>query len=126
MPYDYDQAFAEVIRAKAEALLALGSAYFVPARRLIPALALQHRLPSMFGTALWAEAGGLLSYGPNLVAFYRRGAEQVSMILHGRKPAALPVEQPTTFELVINLKTAQALGLTIPPMLLFRADKVIR
>jgi putative ABC transport system substrate-binding protein len=125
VPYDYDQAFAEVVRAKAEALLALGSAHFVPARRQIPALALQHRVPSMFVNALWAEAGGLLSYGPNLVAFYRRGAEQVSMILHGRKPADLPVEQPTTFELVINLKTAEALGLTIPPPLLFQATEVI-
>jgi putative tryptophan/tyrosine transport system substrate-binding protein len=126
MPYDYDQAFAEMVRAKAEALLALGSAHFVPARRLIPELALQHRLPSMFGSSLWAEAGGLLSYGLNFVAFYRRAAEQVSMILQGRKPADIPVEQPMAFELVINLKTAQALGLTIPPTLLVQADEVIK
>ena len=98
----------------------------MPARQLIPALALQHRLPSMFGNALWAEAGGLLSYGANFSVLYRRAAEQVSMILQGRKPGDIPVEQPTKFELVINLKTAQALGITIPPMLLFQADEVIR
>jgi putative tryptophan/tyrosine transport system substrate-binding protein len=125
-PYDYESAFAEAVRARADALLALGSAHFVPARRLIPALALKHRLPSMFGNALWAEPGGLLSYGPNFSAFYRRAAEQVSMILQGRKPADIPVEQPMAFELVINLKTAQALGLTIPPTLLVQADEVIK
>jgi putative ABC transport system substrate-binding protein len=124
-PYDYESAFAESGRAKAEALLVLVSGFFVPARRQITGLALKHRLPSMFGNFLWADAGGLLSYGPNFSAFYRRAAEQVSMILKGAKPAEMPVEQPTTFELVINLKTAKALGITIPQSIRFRADRVI-
>jgi putative ABC transport system substrate-binding protein len=124
-PYNYDNAFAEAVRAKAEALLALGSANFVSARRQITELALRHRLPSMFHHSLWVEFGGLLSYGPNFVSTFRRAAEQVGMVLNGRKPGEMPVEQPTSFELVINLKSAKALGLTMPPSLLLRADKVI-
>ena len=125
-PYDYDAAFADAVRAKAQALLALGSANFVPARRQITELALKHRLPSMFHHSLWAEFGGLASYGPNFVNTFRRAAEQVGMVLNGRKPADMPVEQPTTFELVINMKTAKALGLTIPQTFLQRADQVIQ
>jgi putative tryptophan/tyrosine transport system substrate-binding protein len=124
-PYDYDHAFAEAVRAKAQALLALGSVNFVPARREITELALRHRLPSMFHHSLWVEFGGLLSCGPNFVNTFRRAAEQVGTVLNGRKPADMPVEQPTSFELVINLKTAKTLGLTIPQSLLLRADKVI-
>ena len=125
-PYDYDGAYAASVRAKAEALLVLASGNFVPARRRIPELALKHRLPSIFGNALWAEAGGLMSYGPNFSDFYRRAAEQVSTILRGATPADMPVEQPTVFELMINLKTAKALGVTIPQSVLVRADKVIQ
>jgi putative tryptophan/tyrosine transport system substrate-binding protein len=124
-PYDYDSAFAESIRANAEALMVLTSGFFVPARRLIPELALKHRLPSMFGNAVWAEAGGLLSYAPNFSEFYRCAAEQVSLILKGAKPAEMPVEQPTKFELVINMKTAKALGLTVPPLVILQADQII-
>ena len=124
-PYDYASAFAESVRAKADALLVLASAFFVPARRQIPELALKHRLPSMFGNYLWAETGGLLSYGPNFSEFYRRAAEQVSMILKGAKPAEMPVEQPTKFELVVNMKTAKALGIKIPNSILVRADRMI-
>ena len=124
-PYAYESAFAESVRARAEAVLVLASGFFVPARRQIPELALKHRLPSMFGNSLWAEAGGLLSYGPNFSEFYRRAAEQVSMILKGAKPAEMPVEQPTKFELVINMKTAKALGIKIPQSILVRADRVI-
>lgn len=124
-PYDYEHAFAEAVRARAEALLALVSGLFVPARRRITELALKHRLPSMFGNYLWAEAGGLLTYGPNFSEFYRRAAEQVSRILKGSNPAEMPVEQPTTFELVINLKTAKALGITIPQSIRVRADRLI-
>ena len=113
-PYDYENAFAEAVRGKAQALLAQ-----------ITELALEHRLPSMFHHSLWAEFGGLLSYGPNVVNTFRRAAEQVGMVLNGRKPAEMPVEQPTSFELVINLKTAKALGLTISQLLLLRADRVI-
>ena len=79
----------------------------------------------MFHHSLWVEFGGLLSYGPNFVKTFRRAVEQVGMVLNGRKPVEMPVEQPTSFELVINLKTAKALGLTIPQSLLLRADKVI-
>jgi putative ABC transport system substrate-binding protein len=125
-PYDYDGAFSEAVRAKADALLALGSGNFVPARKQITELALKRRLPSMFHHSLWVEFGGLMSYGANFVNTFRRAAEQVGMILNGRKPAEMPVEQPTTFELVINLKTAKALGVTIPQSLLVRADRVIQ
>ncbi len=124
-PYVYEGAFAESVRAKAEALLVLASAYFVPGRRQIPELALKHHLPSMFVHSQWTEAGGLLSYGPNFSEFYRRAADQVSKILNGTKPAEMPMEQPTRFELVINLKTAKALGITIPQSLHLRADRVI-
>jgi putative ABC transport system substrate-binding protein len=111
--------------AKRRPLLVLGSANFVPARPWITELALKHRLPSMFHHSLWAEFGGLLSYGPNFVNTFRRAAEQVGMVLNSRKPAEMPVEQPTKFELVINLKTAKALSLTIPQSVLLRADHVI-
>ncbi len=124
-PYDYTGAFAEAVRAKAEALLVLGSANFVPARPLIPELALKYRLPSIFHHSVWADAGGLLSYGPNFSDVFARTAEQVSRILKGAKPADLPVEQPTKFELVINMKTAKTLTITIPQSLLIRADRVI-
>jgi putative tryptophan/tyrosine transport system substrate-binding protein len=124
-PYDYENAFAKAVRAKAQALLSLASANFVLARRQIVELALKHRLPSMFPQSLWAEFGGLLSYGPNFSQSFRRVAEQVGMILKGAKPAEMPVEQPTWFELVINLKTAKALKLTVPPSFLARADRLI-
>jgi len=124
-PYDYESAFAQLRRAKAEGLLVLVSGFFAPARRRISELALKHRLPSMFGNSLWAEAGGLLSYGPNFTALYRRAAEQVSMILKGRKPADIPVEQPTVIELVINRKTANVLGITVPQSIALRTDRVI-
>lgn len=112
-------------RVRRVAVLALASGNFVPARRRIPALALKHRLPSMFGNTLWAEAGGLLSYGPDFSTFYRRAAEQVARILGGASPADMPVEQPATVELVVNLETAMALGVKIPESIRVRADRVI-
>jgi putative ABC transport system substrate-binding protein len=124
-PYDYESAFAEAVRTKTEALLPLASGFFAAARRQIAELALKHRLPSMFTHSGWAEAGGLLSYGPNFSSDFRRAAEQVSMILKGAKPAEIPVEQPTTFDLVINLKTAKALGIAIPQSIRVRIDRVI-
>jgi putative ABC transport system substrate-binding protein len=96
------------------------------ARQRLAELALRYRLPTVFGDRNHAEAGGLMSYGPNLDDRMRRGAIYVDKILRGAKPAELPVEQAMKFEFVINLKTAQALGLTIPPMLLFQATEVIQ
>jgi putative tryptophan/tyrosine transport system substrate-binding protein len=89
--------------------------------------ALQHRLPAIVGAASrrWAEAGFLMAYGPNSTDGFRHSADYVDKILKGAKPADLPVQQPTKFELIVNLKTAQALGLTIPPLILARADEVI-
>ena len=124
-PYDYDGAFAEAVRGKADVLLVLTSGLFVSARRLIPELALKHRLPSMCGNYLWPDAGALASYGPNFSDSYRRAAEMVAMILNGRKPADIPVEQPTKFELVINMKTARALGIAIPHTIQIRAERMI-
>jgi putative tryptophan/tyrosine transport system substrate-binding protein len=124
-PYDYEAAFTEAVRAKSQALLVLGSANFVPARPKIAELALKHRLPSMFHHSVWAEFGGLLSYGANFDTSFRRAAEQVAMIFNGKKPADMPFEQPTRFELVLNMKTANALGIKIPHNLLLRADRLI-
>jgi putative ABC transport system substrate-binding protein len=112
-PYDYETAFAELIRAKAEALMSLASANFIPGRRKISELVLKHRLPSMFNNAVWVENGALPSYGPSFLDFFRRAAEQVSRTLKGAKPADLPVEEADQFELAINLKTAKALGIMI-------------
>ena len=124
-PYDYEAAFADFGRAKAEALLALGSGFFVPARRLIPELALKHRLPAMFGHSVWVEARGLVSYGPNFSELYRRAAEKVAMVLKGANPSEMPVEQANVVELVINLKTATVLGITIPESIRVRTSRVI-
>jgi putative ABC transport system substrate-binding protein len=108
-----------------DALYARGGVTF-GSRRQLADFALQHRLPMMGSLREHAEAGSLLSYGPSRPAMWRRAAHYVDRILKGTPPADLPVEQPMTFELVINLKTAQALGITIPPTLLFLADEVIR
>jgi ABC-type uncharacterized transport system substrate-binding protein len=123
----FESAFAAMRRVEADALLVLPDPLLLdPHRHNIAALALQHRLPAMYGWRHFVEAGGLMSYGPRLPDMYRRAAYYVDRILKGAKPADLPVEQPTQFELVINLKTAQALGLTMPPALLLLADEVIQ
>ena len=124
-PYDFDAAFAEFARAKVEAVIPLPSGFFVPARKEIPALALRYRLPTVFNNYLWTEAGGLLSYGTNLSEMYRRAADQMVKVLKGANPSEIPVEQPTVVELVINMKTAKALGLTIPQGVWFRAERII-
>ena len=98
---------------------------FFAERVRIVALTVQHRLQAMFFSREFVEAGGLMAYGPSLLEQFRRAATYVDKILKGAKPADLPVEQPTKFELVINLKTAKALGLTIPPSVLLRADQVL-
>jgi putative ABC transport system substrate-binding protein len=122
---ELDGAFTAIPREHAGAVLVLGDGMFWVARARIAELALARQLPSMFMNSEHVEAGGLLSYAANSVEPYRRAAVYVDKILKGAKPGDLPVEQPTTFELVINLKTAKALGLTIPPSLLLRADQVI-
>ena len=122
---EIDDAFAAMARARAEALLVTTNPLFLAQRERIVDLAAKHRLPGIYGWREYAEAGGLLSYDTNLTDSYRRLATYVDKILKGAKPGDLPIEQPTKFELVINLKTAKALGLTIPPPLLSRADRLI-
>jgi putative ABC transport system substrate-binding protein len=124
-PTELEGAFLAMHRDKADAVVVLGGGAFYLNRTRIVALAFRNRLPSAFQNREFVEAGGLLSYAPSTTANYRRAALFVDKILRGAKPADLPVEQPTKFELVINLKTAKALGLTIPPSLLQRADQVI-
>jgi ABC-type uncharacterized transport system substrate-binding protein len=122
---ELEGAFAAMDRARAKAVLVLATALFLAERQRVAELAIKHRLPTMSNFKDAVEAGGLMSYSPNWDDLYRRGAIYVDKILKGAKPADLPVEQATKFELVINLKTAKALGLTIPPSLLQRADQVI-
>jgi putative ABC transport system substrate-binding protein len=124
-PTDIDRAFSEMTKAHVDALSVLPSAMLFTERGRLVDLAAKHRLPAVYPWREGADAGGLMSYGPNLPDLYRRAATYVDKILKGAKPGDLPVEQPTKFELVINLKTAKALGLTIPPSLLQRADEVI-
>ena len=123
---ELEGAFAAMTREGAEALWLLSGPFVSMHRRRIAELAIQHRLPSMHLFRGPVEAGGLMSYAASSRDITRRAAAYVDRILKGTKPADLPVEQPTQFELVINLKTAKALGITIPPTLLFRADEVIQ
>jgi putative ABC transport system substrate-binding protein len=124
-PDDFDRAFSEMTRARADALTVLQGPMFVNERRRLVDLAAKNRLPAVYPWRDGVDAGGLMSYGPNLADSFRRAATYVDKILKGAKPGDLPVEQPTKFELVINLKTAKALGLTIPQSLLGRADHVV-
>jgi putative ABC transport system substrate-binding protein len=124
---DLDRAFAAVINQRAQALVLPGvNPVGFANRGKIVSFAQRNRLPSMYPTREYVDSGGLMSYGPSLPDQFRRAAVYVDKILKGAKPADLPVEQPTKFELVINLKTAKALGLTMPPSLLRRADQVIQ
>ena len=117
---------AEMTTERAGALIVFPSPMLYTERRRIVDLAAKHRLPAIYAFREAVEAGGLMSYGASIPDLVRRAATYVEKILKGAKPADLPVEQPTKFELVINRKTAKALGLTIPPSLLLRADEVIR
>jgi putative ABC transport system substrate-binding protein len=125
-PADLDRAFSDMTRARAGALTVLTSVMFVNERRRLVDLAAKNRLPAVYAQREFVDAGGLMAYGPNLADLFRRAATYVDKILKGAKPGDLPVEQPTKFELAINLKTAKALGLTMPPSLLQRADEVIQ
>jgi putative ABC transport system substrate-binding protein len=124
-PADFDRAFSEMSAKGAGALLVLTTPVFDIERQRIVDLAAKNRLPSMYASRNYVESGGLMCYGPNFADLYRRAAGYVDKILKGAKPSDLPVEQPTKYELVVNLKTARALGIDIPPTLLMRADEVI-
>jgi putative ABC transport system substrate-binding protein len=124
-PNELPAEFSNMTRNGAVALDVLSDPLFNGARQQIIGLAADHRLPAIYEAREFAEAGGLISYGPNIAELTRRSAAFIDKVLKGVNPADLPVEQPTKFELVLNVKTAKALGLTLPPMLLARADEVI-
>jgi putative ABC transport system substrate-binding protein len=124
-PDDFESAFAAMARERAGALLHFSDGMGLLHRARIVELAAKHRLPVMYGLREFVDAGGLMVYGPSMRDSFRRAATYVDKILKGAKPGDLPIEQPSKFDLVINLKTAKALGLTIPPSLLLRADQII-
>jgi putative ABC transport system substrate-binding protein len=125
-PEQFDPAFSSVGRAHAQALYVIEDPFFFTHRTTLLKLASKARLPTMYGPREYVDEGGLMSYGANIGNLFRRSAGYVDKILKGAKPADLPIEQPTKFELVVNLKTAKALGITIPQSILLRADEVIR
>jgi putative ABC transport system substrate-binding protein len=125
-PEDIENAFRAATKGRADAALVLGTPVLISQRRQIANLAIKHRLPAIYADRAYVESGGLMSYGTNVADLYRRAATYVDKILKGSKPADLPVEQPIKFEFVINLKAAKQIGLTIPPNVLARADKVIK
>ena len=125
-PTEYEAAFDELRRERSDALVIVGSPVFFTVRARLAEIALKYRLPSIIGAREYVDAGCLASYGTDYPDLFRRAAEFADRILKGAKPGDLPVEQPTRFELVINLKTAKLLGLTIPQSLLLRADEVIQ
>jgi putative ABC transport system substrate-binding protein len=122
---EFADAYAMMIKLQANAVILIQGSGTLFHRKELSGLAVKHRLPSMCETSVWTEDGCLMNYGPDLLYLWRRAASYVDKILKGAKPADLPVEQPTKFELVINLKTAKEIGLTIPPNVLARADRVI-
>jgi len=124
-PYDFEVAFQNAKAGTAQVVLVLSSPFFIPHTARIGQLAIEHRLPTMFIVKEYVRAGGLMSYGVDFVLMYRRAADYVAKILKGTKPADLPVEQATKFELVVNLKTARAIGIELPTAILLRADEVV-
>jgi putative ABC transport system substrate-binding protein len=124
-PYDFDAAFRSVAAGNAQMLLVVSSRFFAPHRVQIAELAIAHRLPAIFNFGAYARAGGLLSYGVDPLPQWRRAASFVAKIVRGAKPIDLPLEQATTFEFVVNLKTAKAIGIELPTATLLRADEVI-
>jgi putative ABC transport system substrate-binding protein len=125
-PDEFDQAFAAMTREHADALVVISNELFFGHRRQLAELTVRHRLPAMFHLREYAEAGGLMAYGADAADMFRRAATYVDKIQKGTTPADLPVEQPTKFTFVINLKTPQALGVTLPLHLLYFADQVIQ
>ena len=125
-PAHIEKAFEAASSKHADALLVDGGAFVTAHQRQIIELAVKHRLPTMYPNTRFVEAGGLLTYAGSRSGQYRRAADYVDKIIKGAKPADLPVEQPTKFDLVINLKAAKQIGVTIPPNVLARADRVIR
>lgn len=125
-PHEFERAFAAAAMARADALLVPGSGLFAMHPSQIAALALQHHLPTLAPFREFVEAGCLMAYGPNVAGLFRQAASAVDRLLRGAKPSDLPVEEPAQFELAINLKTAEALGLTVPASLLVQATEVIR
>jgi putative ABC transport system substrate-binding protein len=123
---DIDRAFSTMKKERAGGLLVLGDSVLANLRPQVVELAAKSRLPSIFATSGNVDAGGLMSYGANLTELWRRAAVYVDKILKGAKPGELPVEQPTKFEFIVNLKAAKQIGLTIPPNVLARADRVIK
>ena len=123
---DLGGSFQSAVKGRAGALVTISGGQLNRHRETITHHAIKHKLPSMYDSSLWIEPGGLISYSSSDAESYRRAAWIVDKILKGTKPADIPVEQPTKFELVINLKTAKQIKLTIPPNVLARADKVIR
>ncbi|MEP6944003.1 MAG: ABC transporter substrate-binding protein [Betaproteobacteria bacterium] len=125
-PEEIESAFSKFNRGGAGAVVVAATPFFTAQRRQLAELALRYRLPSIFGNRALVEVGGLISYGQHFADSYRRAATYVDKILKGAKPGDIPVEQPTQFELVVNLKTAKSLGVTIPQSILLRADEVIQ
>jgi putative ABC transport system substrate-binding protein len=123
---EFERAFTAMVRERADAVLVAQDPVLFSARSQVVLQAARHRLPAMYGNREYVEVGGLMSYGPSIAHQFRRAATFVDKILKGAKPSDLPIEQPTKFEFVVNLKTAKALGLTIPPSVLVRADEIIR
>jgi putative ABC transport system substrate-binding protein len=124
-PYDFDAAFRHAQAGGAQIVLVLSSPFFIPHTARIGQLAIDHQLPTMFINKNYVLAGGLMSYGADFTTMWRRGADYAAKILKGAKPADLPVEQATKFEMVVNLKTAKAIGVELPTAILLRADEVI-
>ena len=124
-PYDYDQALVQVASEYRRVVFVMSSPFLFRDRARLADFASRNRVLSMFVFREWVEAGGLFSYGPSITGMYRRAAEYVDRIARGAKPADLPIEQSTKFELVINLRTAKTIGIEVPPIMLARADEVI-
>jgi len=124
-PGELETAFAAISKARSEGVIVAGDPITFPARAQIAMLALRYRVPFVSSWREWAEAGALLSYGPNSLERWRHAAVYVDKLLKGASPSELPVEQPTTFELVVNLRVAKELGITVPSSIVQRADRII-